>query len=444
MSVGTRIKSIFSPKQQEIPVESDTDQYLSDTAQRIEDALNGGYYDFSAAIGNIRNASLAFPAYYRVVTLLSSMVAQLITGGSLRVYDREGRQVESKVVDDLKRLLEWSPDGDTPASQWIEDLCCDYLIDGNGLIQVDHDWDGSRTDYYGRPMYKNIRRFNRLSVWDANCYEDTGGQTVYKARYFGRNRTGQEHEFRAREVAHVRWPLSLRTSTTSQSNRWNFAPAPVRLMRAALEIGLASDEYITTFYKESNHSSIGIALKEDNIDIKDMKAINENINSAFKGRRPITLPGDGTFYNLKNLASNKDLEMLRRFQVEDIARVYGIPGPVAGANLTQWGQGISELNKMFWSQCLHQHINRVLAPLQFKFLEPGQQMDIDPIDFTKGDLAATAALITATIGDAQRDQVATPQEARRWVDLPPQPADGQELRRASLDAGAADNTQNAV
>ena len=420
------ISKMFGPRQQAEDVPSDV------TIGQILDAVSGGaypdlyQYGVSGNFGDVRNASMNFPAYFRVITLISGIVSELLSNGSLRIYDREGNLVKNESARRVLNLFEHSPDSMTPAQTWIEDWCIDYLVEGNALCEVIR---GQRNRVVG---------LSRLSVWDANTVETTDGGIVYRVRRVGHTLTNEFTEIADMNIMHARWPRVLRYSASSSSNRWNFAAAPVRLMRPALEIGLAGDRYIKEWFEGSNKSSIGIALK-DRQAMKSLPAIVKAISEASKNRKPLVVPTEATFTNLANNAANKDQDALREFQVADVARIYGVPGPIMNQQVTSWGSGIEQLAKLFYKTCIRQHIMRMLEPAKFHLLQPGQRFDVDPTDLLRGDITSIASLITATRRDAQTDEVATPQEQRKWLGLPRSPEDG-ELREATgsaMDQGAS-------
>ena len=412
-------KDMFSPRQQ-----ADDDAVVTSelTIGQLLDYVSGtGDLD---ALGNyaigardIRNAALAFPTYLRAITLLSGVIAQLITNGSLRIVDSEGEIVETDSAKRALNLLEHSPDGRMDAHTWLEDFVIDYLVEGNALCEVVR---GSRNRVVG---------LSRLSVWDANTVQAQDGTLVYRARPVGMSMTNQFYEISELNVIHPRWPRTLRYSASSTANRWNFAPAPVRLMRPALEVGLAGDQFIRDWYRAGQNNTIGISLKED-VTATQAQDVQAAVAQASQSRRPLIVGGDAKFTNLQNNASNKDQADLREFQVSDVSRVYGIPGPIMNQQVTQWGQGIEQLKKLFWSTCIKQHIDRVLAPIGFHLLQPRQRFVVDPTDLLRGDITSIASLITATRRDAQTDQIATVDEQRHWLGLPRTPEHG-ELEKAT-------------
>ena len=396
------------------------------TVGQLLDAIGGGadlgYFDgYTIGGQDVRNASIGFPTYFRSVSLISSVMAQMLSGGSLSIRNRDGEVVETDRARRILDLFEHSPDGMTASHTWIEDWVTDYLVEGNALCEV------------VRGYRNGIMGLHRLSSWDANTVIASNGMTVYRARKIGGAPINEYREIAEMNVVHSRWGRMLRYAASQSVNRWNFAAAPVRLMRPALEIGLAGDRYIKEWFDGIN-SSIGISF-EDRLrpeQFKEVQAQIDSTTSSSRRRKPLVVGSKAMFTNLQNNAASKDQAMLREFQVSDIARIYGIPGPIIGQNVTQWGQGIEALAKFFWKFCIRQHIDRMLAPVKFQLLLPGQRFEVDPTELLRGDIADIATLITAVSGDAQRDQIATTEEMRNWMGLPVEPEKG-ELRMAQQD-----------
>ena len=403
------------------------------TVSQLLDAIGGGadysYFDeYKIGTRDIRNASLGFPTYYRCITLISSVIAQLLSGGALRIHNRDGEIVKTDRAKRVLDFFEYSPDGVTPAHTWIEDWCVDYLIEGNALCEVQ------------RGVRNRLVGLSRLSVWDANTVEASDGSIVYRVRPIGGSHKNTFVDISEMNVMHSRWPRVLRHSASSSVNKWNFAAPPVRLMRPALEVGLAGDQYIKEWFKSGQNSTIGIALKQK-VSKTQLNQLQATLANASKNRRPLLVGADATFTNLQNNAANKDQDALREFQVSDVSRVYGIPGPIMNQQVTQWGQGIEQLAKLFWKTCIKQHIDRMLAPANFHLLLPGQRFDVDPTDLLRGDITGIAGLITAISGDAQRDQVATTEEMRRLIGLSLKPEHGELQKATGDDNGMMENNE---
>lgn len=400
-----------------------------DTLNSILDSL-AGFGDFNVfgddAQGriNMRNAALQYPALARCVTLLSAVIAQLVTGGTLRVLDSEGKVVNDMQAGRAVDLFSNSLDGVFDSHSTVEDLASDYLLDGNHLSGIDQSSNG------------RVTAIRRLVAHSAQTTPTTSGGIVYQA-HFADSGVGEYEFFAPRNVAHGRWPRLFRSSASAEHARRFFAMSPVRLLHPALQIAIAGDGFIRDWYREGQRASFGISFKEklSTAQLNDLRAAYDKIQNS---RRPMLVDKGAQFTNLQNAAANKDQAELREFQVAEISRVYGVPGPLVNQNLTSWGQGIEELAKIFWRFGAAQHVNRFMAPFNFRLLQSGHRFSVDPVDLLRGDSTALANLLNAVRADAQRDAVATVEEQRRMVGLPAEPESG-ELQTAT--GGSNDDGQ---
>ena len=83
---------------------------------------------------------------------------------------------------------------------------------------------------------------------------------------------------------------------------------------------------------------------------------------------------------------NADDQELRNFQVQEIARYYGIPLPLLSVSIRQWGAAVNEqISKLGYRWGVKLHLDRILAPLRLKLLMPGERFRIDPTELVRGD-----------------------------------------------------------
>lgn len=394
-------------------------ELASVTINQLLDVLSsGGDGDlvnlYGVAPFGIRNSAVSFPTYFRVITLLSSMIAQVITGGALRIMDNSGRVVTTPRAKRILEIMSYSVDGELSAYSWMEDWASDYLIEGNALAEV------------ARSATGGFLGLRHLQVQGADLIVGREGGRAYRAKYLDSARENPFAYIGARSVAHARWPRVLRSASTGSGlRRFHFAAPPVQLLRTALEIGLAGDRYIREWYMSggAHRSNIGIALKE-RLQPEQVEQFQKLFAASQKTRSPLLMGGGASFSNLSQAAANKDQADLREFQVSDLGRTYGIPGPILNQQVTQWGSGIEQLAKLFWRFGLRQHVERVLVALSFRILPPGQRFGVNDADILRGDAASVAALVTASQGDAQRPETATREERRIWFGLPIEPEHG--------------------
>ncbi len=210
-----------------VPADTTWSQIL-DYASEAGDAWPLDFYRAGLPIG--RDVAVSYATLNRCVTLIAGTVAQLVTGGNLRVVDQDGRRRTGLQADRVTEVLAYSPDGGTtPAHQFIGDLVADYCLDGNALIVPTVSGDGT------------LQRLRRMSPWDNAVTYARTGEAVYRLTPVDGPLATEYHA--ARDVIHARWERLLRSGRT-RSTRDGFALAPVIALRPALDIGLQGDTYI--------------------------------------------------------------------------------------------------------------------------------------------------------------------------------------------------------
>ena len=364
-------------------------------------------FDFyQAGLPISRDVAVSYATLNRCVTLIAGTVAQLVTGGNLRVVDQDGHRRESRQTRRVLEVLTHSPDGGVmPAHSFIEDLMADYCLDGNALIVPGISGDGMLT------------RLRRMSPWDTDLTWSRSGEGVYRLTPVdGSVRTEYAA---ARDVIHMRWPRLLRYGRT-RSTREGFALAPVIALRPALDIGLQGDRYIREWFSRGAQSKLHVdfepqpgtqpLVKEQRLELRNW------VREYSRSREPVVTFG-GKSTKIDDTPQDQEAKDLREFQVQEVAKVFGVPAPLLGVDVTEWGQGIEQLAKLFWRFGARQHLDRFLAPFQTRLLRPGDRFYVDTTDLLRGDGDAIQKMIMALQGDAQRAPVATRDELRHIAGL---------------------------
>ena len=398
------------------PRQQTGDQQTQPTIDSLLDAL-GGYdtgffYDnpSSGRLRDMRNAALRMPAFSRCVHLISVMTAQLVSGGSLRVMDRDGNTVDSPQARRMLALLSESPDGMIDSHSWVMDAMCDYLIDGNAIIEID------------RGEGRLVRQMRRLQAYDATTVKTTNGTLYYESQIADGD--GNRLVVPSDRIAHCRWPRMVRQSQFSSTNRSMFALSTISLLHPALQIALAGDRFIQDWFRTGQTASVGISIPRA-LNEQQVEAYQKIFAAIRNTRTPLIVDQGATFTNLTNSAATADQEKLAAWQVEQIGRLFGVPAPILNQQLTSWGQGIESLVKIFWRMGLWQHVHCFLAPLSYRMLPAGQKFEVDETDIVRGDSQGTAQLLTALGMDAQHGETATTEERRRLAGLPTRPFYGE-------------------
>ena len=367
-----------------------------------------------------RDSAQGYPALMRCATLLSSVIAQLITNGSLRVIDINGNIVETQKARRALMLFHTSLDNDTDAYTAVEDLVIDYALEGNAIAKLTF----TNSGY--------ISAIDKMEAISAEIYPTSNGSYAYRATpSLSIGATNAYEMIDPRNIAHARLPITNRVGEASVSSRLSkFATSPVRMLNRALSIAIAGDKAILAYFKSGQRSNLGIAYP-NKISNEQMRDIRSAYVALQKTGAPFVVDRNATFTNIENSASNSDSLNLREFQVGEVSRIFGLPGPLLNQNLTSWGQGIAELAKLAWRFGLSQHCDRFLAPFSFRLLDAGQRFKVDASDLLRGDASDMARFLMAVKRDAQRDETLTIEEQRMFLGYPSAPLVG-ELRDSTV------------
>ena len=206
----------------------------SASASQVASFLSGGFsnawaqdfFQFGDGRNVNRNNAISYAALNRCVTLIGSILSQLICNGMLKVIDANGNRVNNRRTQQVLYVLADSFDyRGSPATQFIEDGSADYCLDGNALFVPAMDSDGV------------IRSCRRMRPWDAyGTWKD--GEMYYGVTDADDDISGQytvEYIHRM-DMMHVRWPRLVRYGH-SRTSRQGFSVAPVVALRPALHIG---------------------------------------------------------------------------------------------------------------------------------------------------------------------------------------------------------------
>lgn len=118
---------------------------------------------------------------------------------------------------------------------------------------------------------------------------------------------------------------------------------------------------------------------------------------------------------------NQHLEM-RKHQIEDIARPFGVPRPLLGVDDTSWGSGIDVLGQFFvryglnpWFECWQQAIQRSLLTEAEQEL---YEAKFNAGALLRGSMKDQAEFFAKGLGSGGHSPFLEVQEVRGWLDLP--------------------------
>lgn len=364
---------------------------LSNPASWLVD-LFGGTTDAGVQVSE--QSSMKTSAVYGCVMLIAKTIGSL----PLKVYRRKANGDSVEVPDTLPYyLLHDEPNPAMTSCAWREFLTANVLLGGNAYAAIGRNHANQVIDLFPIPSH-----------------------AVTPERVDGRNRY------------HVR----LGDGTTEIIEQSNMIHVPglgfdgvkglsviTAAARQAIGLALATEQHGSKLF--SNGARLGVVLKHPKTLSKDAQTRLKTqfdqqqggLSNAFKS---MVLEEGLDVTNISMTSEDAQFLDTRRFQVEDIARFFGVPPHMIGHTdkQTSWGTGVEQNTLGFliftllpWLTRFEQEFNRKLfprSPFYAQFKVQG---------LMRGDSSARSAYYAS----GHQNSWLTTNEIRKAEDLPPVP-----------------------
>jgi HK97 family phage portal protein len=377
------VLSLFKPS---VKAETRAEYTLADPAFARFLGLNT---ESSAGEVVTTSTALGLTAYFRAV----SIVAGTIAGLPLKSY-RRGED------DTRERVASWvddpgGPDGPT-AFEWKETLAAHLMLQGNA---------------YGLHLYGEAGQIAGMQLLEPSAVGVKWGERPLEKVFTVQVRGGEVREYTSKDVTHF-------MGLSSDGLR---GYAPVTIARNAIGTGLAADKAAARMY--ANGLLVGgIVTPEGDATEEEAEGIAEGLRRKLAGTKRA---GDIAVVNraLKfspwtmNAVDAQFLES-RAFQVEEIARMTGVPKVLlAEDGASTWGSGIAELLRGMQRFTLAAYTGRIEARLS----RLGDQRVFHEFDYA-GLLAASPGEEIDRLAREIEVGLLTVDEGRRLLNRAPLPA----------------------
>lgn len=200
-------------------------------------------------------------------------------------------------------------------------------------------------------------------------------------------------------------------------------------LRMAGGSSLAMQDFAGRFF--ANSARPDFALQSDSPISRERaeelyQALAERHSGTANAHRPMIL-GNGLKFQAITMPLS-DLQLLdqRRFQIEEIARIYGVPAFMIGhtEKTTSWGAGIEAMGTGFVRYALRQHLNKIETELNRKlFRTAARLVKFDTTELERADTKSLMESLRIGIGRAGERPILSVNEARAV------------LRRNKIDGG---------
>lgn len=367
----------------------------------LHDLLSGSLGPVAGVQVNDQTA-MAVSAVYASVSLLGGAVA----GMPLHIFKRKGNGEEGRdrYETDLWWLFNESPfDGWTAAAGWSWALQS-VLLRGDGFWQIHRASPYTNTIIGFEPLLPSlVDKGVRIKPTDPYPVVDRA--------------TGAMRYVDPADMLHFPGVgFNGLTSTT-----------PLRAaLRDSAGIALAADQYAGAFF--SNGARADFALTTPGSLNKEQV---ETLRSTWAQRHsgpgnahlPAVLTGGLDVKQLTMSAEDAQLLSTRKFQVEDIARIFGVPPHMIGhtEKTTSWGSGVEQMSIAFVRYTVARHLDLFAQEVNRKVWPKNRQVygEFNRDALLEGDSTAQAGYFSKAIGGPGAAGWMTVNEVRRLKNLPP-------------------------
>lgn len=324
-----------------------------------------------------------------------------------------------------------------------------YKIDKNGTRSLDRThpiaklmngkvnrWQ-TRQEYFETLMYQNVLMGNDYSVVNRNSAGDVVSLIPLMSEQMEVDLLSDgEVSYRYTEGSDV----NVYSSQTVWHNKC-FGNGIVGLSvldyaRQSLGIAMATEKATTKIYRDGGRPS-GVLTMDDFLKKEQKEEIRttfSNLTESIDSGRLFVLEGGMKFQQVA--LSPEDIELLasRRFQIEDIARFFGVPSVLINDTnaATTWGSGIQQIVNGFYKLTLRPYLERYEASMRNRLLTPAERLEYDiEFDFNALLRPDKADRIISNKEAIMSGQL-TPNEARKSEGEAPMPGGDKIMMQAQM------------
>ncbi|HEL2361535.1 TPA: phage portal protein [Streptococcus suis] len=248
-------------------------------------------------------------AVYACVRILAEAVASL----PIHVYERTATGKEKKEEHPLYFLLHDEPNSEMSSFVFRETLMTHLLIWGNAYVQIIRDRSGQVISLY--PLLPD-----KMSV-----HRDESGKLYYKYK----RQSEENPNFKAKGDTILRAEDVLHVPGLGFDGLIGYSP--IALAKNAIGMTLATENYGASFFK--NGANPGGVLEHPGI-LKDPKRVRDSWNAVYNGvtnAHKVAVLEEGMKYTQVGIPPEEaQFLQTRKFQINEIARLYRIPPHMVG------------------------------------------------------------------------------------------------------------------
>lgn len=390
--------------------EAELELRLADLRGKIQSAGTTATYPlsdplaFEKLFGPMRSGvspdtAMQHSAVYRCVFLIAGCVSML----PFVLYKKGGNGHRERLDSDpLAKLIDKRPNPRLSASMFWRSQVTDMLLVGNGLAWIERKGARPAALHYV-PWSRAGVRLDRILDMPTQVYTLTLDD--------GRVITAHQDD-----VLHI-----------PGSPRWDIfrAFSPLTAYAMSVGIGMSADTFAKAYFDNGSSPDgyisypSGANVKKDHADeIRRHWMSKHGGENRFAG--PAVLTDGGKFEPIKINAADAQLLDSRRFSVEDIARIFGVPPHLLGQmdKATSFGKGLEELSQAFIDFTLGPHLQAIEDEVNYKLIRDDSLVaEFDREAFVRGDMLSRMQAYRAALGGNNGPGVMTQNEVRAKMNM---------------------------
>ncbi len=279
----------------------------------------GSYYPTDSGVNVSADSAMRVTAVYACVRILSWTLASL----PLPIYRRLQPRGKERVPEhQLYTILHDEPNPEQTSFQFRSLIMAHALLWGNGYAEIETDTQG-----------------NIIALWPIPPWLTEPMKTKEKALYYEVTLAdGTKVNIPGYRMFHI-----MCIGTDGKSGL-----SSISVARQAIGLTLAAEEYGTRFFGQGANVG-GVAMHPGKLSEEVYQRLKSDLEEKYKGlgkTHRVLLLEEGMKYERTGIPPD-DAQFLetRRFQIADIARLYGVPSYLINdtERTTSWGTGIEQM-----------------------------------------------------------------------------------------------------
>lgn len=197
--------------------------------------------------------------------------------------------------------------------------------------------------------------------------------------------------------------------------------SPLGFARNSIAIGQGAEQAVTNIYRNGGKPS-GLLTIDKTLTKEQRESVKTTFSGVGEGNESRLYVLEHGFKYEPISLSPQDIELLssRKFQIEDIARFFGVPSVLINDTSagTTWGSGIQQIVQGFYKLGIRPYLERYEASMLINLLNPLERIDLEiEFDFDYLIRADQTERVKA-YKEAVQGGIMTPNEARKqegWI-----------------------------